>query len=699
MENCIDHVPEVTAVVRGSQPLRIAFVGAGNIAGLHLHALRRVPTAHTIVGVHDVRPGAAQALAQRAGTRAYATLPTLLEETRPDLAHICTPAGMHFEPARQALLAGAHVYVEKPFVETREEADTLFALARQRGLLICAGHQLVRDPAFRQLMRLASDLGPITLVDSYFAFRPPRLEPHRSSRRALGEQLLDVLPHPLYTLVAALEGLGPAGPPLKLVNASVTPTELHALLRAGELSGRLCVSLRARPVASTLSVVGAEGTLTTDFVRAIVLGAANEGTSPLEKIANPFLEAAQLAWRSAASLAKRLVLGADYPGLAELLGEFYAAAAAGSRSPLSPDHLRSVTLVYEELAANVRSSVAPATAAPAALTGVTSSGQLAVVTGAAGFFSRAISRELARRGFHVRGIGRSERPDGWAHDWVRADLAEEVPADALDGAAIVVHAAAETAGGFDAHERNTVGAMRQVLRAMASAHVRRLVLVSSISVLRPPRPFWERQTERTPRAARPERLGPYTWGKCLAEELADAAQAWQEIEVRTIRPAALIDWEHLELPGLLGRRLFGHWHLGLGRPGLPFAICEVGRAGAVIAWCADHFADAPRIVNLVDPAIRTRGQLLTLFRQHGWRGHVVWVPISLLAGAVMMARSIAAFARREQARPLSVWSVLRPRRYDPRVAATVLAAARDDPPSTTPPSRAGAPARVSRAYA
>ena len=46
------------------------------------------------------------------------------------------------------------MYVEKPFVETREEADTLFALARERGRLICAGHQLLRDPAFCQSIRL-----------------------------------------------------------------------------------------------------------------------------------------------------------------------------------------------------------------------------------------------------------------------------------------------------------------------------------------------------------------------------------------------------------------------------------------------------------------------------------------------------------------------------------------------------------------
>jgi predicted dehydrogenase/nucleoside-diphosphate-sugar epimerase len=685
-------------MMHGARPLRIAFIGAGTMAGHHLQALRRVPTAHTVLGVYDVRDAAARAFAERADARAYATVSDLLEETRPDLAHICTPAGMHFEPARQALLAGAHVYVEKPFVETPQEAETLFALARERGLLICAGHQLVRDPAFRKLMGRASELQPVTLVDSSFAFRPPRLDPYRSTGRALVEQLLDVLPHPLYTLVAALETLGPTAMPPEIVSVTATPTGLHALLRAGDVVGRLTVSLRARPVASTLTVAGAHGSLMADFVRAIVLGAANEGTSPLEKIANPFLEAAQLAWRSTASLTRRLVRGGDYPGLAELLADFYAAVAAGDQSPLSVDHLRRVTAVYEQLAANVRNAVTPPAAAAVSMAEATSSGPLAVVTGAAGFFGRAISRELARRGFRVRGIGRSERPDDpHVHEWVRADLAKEIAAAALAGAAVVVHAAAETAGGFEAHERNTVDTTRHLLRAMAAAEVRRLVHVSSISVLRPPRPFWERQTERTPLAPHPEPLGPYTWGKCLAEELVAAAQARQEIEARIIRPAALIDWKAIELPGLIGRRLFGRWHLGFGRPSLPFAACEVGQAGAVIAWCAEHFAEAPSIVNLIDPAVRTRGELLSLFHEHGWRGRLVWMPISLLASLVAVARLVTALTSHERSRPLAVWAILRSRHYDPAVAAAVLAAASDDAPRVQPPLPAIA-AEASRVY-
>lgn len=679
------------------------------MAGQHLDALRRVSTPHVVAGVCDLRADAARALAHRAGATAYTAVADLLNDARPDVVHICTHPATHFDLARQALLAGAHVYIEKPFAETRADAEALFALARERGLMLCAGHQLLRDPAFRRLLDRATTLQPLVLVDSYFSFRPPRLHPYRSAPAALAEQLLDVVPHPLYTLVAALAHLvphnGTAEATPQLVHVTATPTDLHAVLRAGEATGRLVVSLRARPVASTLTVTGAHGSLTTDFVRGTVLGAGNDGTSPLEKIANPFVEAGQLAWRSAGGLTRRLLGGIGYPGLSELLGDFYAAVTAGDRSPLSVEHLRRVTDIYEELAVQIRSGSRPATrhhaASPLPAAAADPGAPVAVVTGAAGFLGRALTRELTRRGFRVRGTYRSQPSDDpHVHEWVRVDLGTDVPSEVFAGAAVVVHAAAATSGGFDAHRRDSVEATHQVLRGMTAAGVRRLVYVSSISVLQPPRSARERQTEETPLAANAERLGPYTWGKCAAEEVVAAAHARQEIVARIVRPAALIDLEDIDVPGLVGRRLFGHWHLGFGRPGLPFAACDVGMAGAAIAWIAERFTAAPPIVNLIDPAIATRRQLLALFRERGWRGRVVWVPIRFLAGSITLLSRAVALARRGPSQPMSVWSVLRPRRYDPAVAARVLRAAQNDHPThtTQPPERAPVVAHVSQVY-
>jgi hypothetical protein len=137
-----------------------------------------------------------------------------------------------------------------------------------------------------------------------------------------------------------------------------------------------------------------------------------------------------------------------------------------------------------------------------------------------------------------------------------------------------------------------------------------------------------------------------------------------------------MDWSEPALPGLMGRHLYGPWHLGLGRPALPIAVCDVARCAEAIAWCATHFEDAPAVVNLFDPALTTRGALVARLRQQGWSGRILWLPISVLSSGVMAARTVLSLGRGRLPEKLAVWSILRPRRYDARVAAAVLEAAR-----------------------
>ena len=132
----------------------------------------------------------------------------------------------------------------------------------------------------------------------------------------------------------------------------------------------------------------------------------------------------------------------------------------------------------------------------------------------------------------------------------------------------------------------------------------------------------------------------------------------------------------------MGRRLFGRWHLGLGRPGLPIAACDVERCAEAIAWCAAHFDEAPAIVNVFDPAVPTRGALVARLRACGWTGRILWVPISVLVLGLMAARTALSLVHGRLPARLAAWSVLRARRYDARLAATVLAAARRDARAT-----------------
>jgi len=681
--------------------MRIAFIGAGQMAGHHLTALARSGVSTTIVGVYDRARDRAHAFAELAGCRTYPTADALLAQGSPEIVHVCTPPEAHFESASAALERGAHVYVEKPFALTERDARALLMLARERGLLVCAGHQLVRDPAFTRLMARARELGDPVQIDSHFTFRPMGAAVGRSTAATQARQLVDILPHPLYSLVWVLEQLalnaGSTDPAsIRTEWCRTEPADVQAILRAGSIVGRLSVSLRARPIASSLAITGTRGSLTCDFMRSIVVGAGNSGTEALEKVLNPFVEGAGLARRAAVSTIKRITSGTSYAGLPQIIDAFYQAVANGRPSPVSPDHLLQVTRVFEPLAAGIdaaaarqRTTVAIGRRADLQVCqdgtpeGVPDVPRV-VVTGARGFLGAEIARALSP----VRGIGRARSTDTpHVASWTAADLSQGLDADALAGAEVVVHAAAEVAGGYAEHQRNSIDATINLLRAMHSARVRRLVHVSSLSVIEPPRGR-ERQHEGTPRPVDARPYGAYTWGKCAQEDLLQREAATLGIDTRIIRPGALIDPNEPEFPGLMGRRVFGKWHLGLGRPGLPIAVCDVDRCADAIAWCVRHFDEAPPVVNLLDPSIRSRADLVAQMGMRGRSVRVIWVPISLIAAGVTAARAALALSRGRRPERMRTWSILRPRRYDARLASALLGAVQRDASSLRVSGRA-----------
>lgn len=81
---------------------------------------------------------------------------------------IATPSDTHFMLARQALLAGKHVYVEKPLARDVKEAEELDRLATSRNLVLMVGHLLLYHPAVNCLKQLIAngELGDLRFVRS-----------------------------------------------------------------------------------------------------------------------------------------------------------------------------------------------------------------------------------------------------------------------------------------------------------------------------------------------------------------------------------------------------------------------------------------------------------------------------------------------------------------------------------------------------
>ena len=68
-----------------------------------------------------------------------------------DAVCIATPDDRHFDAARQALLAGKHVLIEKPSVLRLQELDELDALARRNGVLARVVYHKLADPDHKKL--------------------------------------------------------------------------------------------------------------------------------------------------------------------------------------------------------------------------------------------------------------------------------------------------------------------------------------------------------------------------------------------------------------------------------------------------------------------------------------------------------------------------------------------------------------------
>lgn len=85
-----------------------------------------------------------------------------------DLVAIATPVDTHYKVAKQALEAGKHIWVEKPFTATSEDAKELIEIAESKNLKIFVDHTFLYTGAVQKIKQLvdADELGNIKYFDS-----------------------------------------------------------------------------------------------------------------------------------------------------------------------------------------------------------------------------------------------------------------------------------------------------------------------------------------------------------------------------------------------------------------------------------------------------------------------------------------------------------------------------------------------------
>ena len=112
--------------------MNFGIIGSGMIARLHAQAITAM-TGGSLHSVFNHRLVGAETLASEFGVKACATLAEFLADPELEIVTVCTPSGVHLEPALAALHAGKHVISEKPLEVTTERIDRMIAAAAASG--------------------------------------------------------------------------------------------------------------------------------------------------------------------------------------------------------------------------------------------------------------------------------------------------------------------------------------------------------------------------------------------------------------------------------------------------------------------------------------------------------------------------------------------------------------------------------------
>ncbi|NMF85164.1 Gfo/Idh/MocA family oxidoreductase [Nodosilinea sp. P-1105] len=145
--------------------MRIVFVGCGFVSDYYLKTLPLHPHLE-LIGCFDQDCDRADHLAKRTWSKSYNSLDDVLADANVDIVVNLTNPRSHYSITQAALMAGKHVYSEKPIAMTMAEAKELADLANQKNLqLSCAPCSCLSESAQTLWKALRQEVvGPVRLV-------------------------------------------------------------------------------------------------------------------------------------------------------------------------------------------------------------------------------------------------------------------------------------------------------------------------------------------------------------------------------------------------------------------------------------------------------------------------------------------------------------------------------------------------------
>lgn len=303
----------------------------------------------------------------------------MLKAVSPDVVHITTPPQSHYKLAKECLEAGSHVYLEKPFTVTSEEAESLIELAERKNIRITAGHNLqftLEMLEMRRLMKEGFVGGGAAHLESYFSYdlgdptyaKGLLQDQNHWVRQLPGGLLQNIISHGVAKLaefldddVTDLMAIAGQSPRLKSLDDEQILDELRVLLRdrTGR-TGSFCFSTQAKGL-NQFRLYGLEGSIVVDHVSGTVVRNKYRPCKSYLTYFLPPLRAAREHLKNARINVANFVrqrLHQD-SGMKELIERFYNSVRSGGPPPIPYREIILTARIMDEIFVQIHGGQKP----------------------------------------------------------------------------------------------------------------------------------------------------------------------------------------------------------------------------------------------------------------------------------------------------------------------------------------------------
>lgn len=174
-----------------SERTKVGVIGVGGFGKLHVQTFAQLKRDVELVGLCARTEERVVPLARQYGVDYYTDHHQLLKRDDLDAVSICLPSELHYQIARDCLLAGKHVLLEKPITSTVEEGEKLAAIASSSPGCLMVGHTERFNVSLRRARALIQEgsIGNPVMISGKRRTSITRPSAHRWSKGGLIDDL------------------------------------------------------------------------------------------------------------------------------------------------------------------------------------------------------------------------------------------------------------------------------------------------------------------------------------------------------------------------------------------------------------------------------------------------------------------------------------------------------------------------------